>query len=97
MMRFFAIAGASALLAGCATMMDDENGEMDVVDRSGGECAAQQFQLLIGQLREEVDTSTLPVPYRMYGRGDAVTMDYRPDRLNVVIGDNGRVERVTCG
>ncbi|MFN3835240.1 MAG: I78 family peptidase inhibitor [Glycocaulis sp.] len=97
MMRFFAMAGASALLAGCATMTDSEDTEPVVVDRSGGECAAPQFQLLVGQLRGEIDVSTLPVPYRIYGRGDAVTMDYRPDRMNIVIGDNDRVERVSCG
>ncbi len=97
MIRALAIAGISALLAGCATMMDAQDGEMDVVDRSEGECPAQHFQLLIGQLRDEVDTSTLPVPFRMYGRGDAVTMDYRPNRMNIVVGDNGRVEQVMCG
>ncbi|MFC4724628.1 I78 family peptidase inhibitor [Glycocaulis abyssi] len=96
MIRHFAAFASLAMLAACATA--DGATENDVVDLSEGrECPAQQFQLLVGQLRDEVDTSTLPVPYRMYGRGDAVTMDYRPDRLNVVIGDDGRVERVACG
>lgn len=96
MIRHLTAFASLALLAACATT--DGMSEDDVVDRSGArECAAQQFQLLLGQLRDEVDTSTLPVPYRIYGPGDAVTMDYRPDRMNVVIGDDGRVERVACG
>lgn len=96
MIRHAAAFAAFALLAACATAADTP--EDEVVDLSDGrECAAQQFQLLVGQLRNEVDTSTLPVPYRVYGRDDAVTMDYRPDRLNVVVGADGRVERVTCG
>ncbi len=99
MMRAIAVAGTMLLMAGCATMAESEpeNDEPTVVDRSGGECPAEHFQLLVGQLRGELDTSTLPVPYRIYGRGDAVTMDYRPNRLNVVIGDDDRVERVSCG
>jgi hypothetical protein len=97
MIRHFAAFASLAMLAACATVADGTTDD-DVVDLSGGrECAAAQFQLLVGQLRDEVDTSTLPVPYRMYGRGDAVTMDYRPDRMNIVIGDNDRVERVACG
>ena len=29
--------------------------------------------------------------------GDAVTMDYRPDRLNVNLDAQGRVDRFACG
>lgn len=29
--------------------------------------------------------------------GDAVTMDFRPDRLNVEIGEDGRIKRLRCG
>lgn len=29
--------------------------------------------------------------------GDAVTMDFRPDRLNVELGAGGRIERLRCG
>lgn len=92
-----AVAFASfALLAACATA--ETSSEDVVVDRSGGrECPAARFQMLVGQLRGEIDASTLPVPYRIYGRDEAVTTDYRPERMNVVIGENGRVERVACG
>lgn len=29
--------------------------------------------------------------------GDAVTMDYRQDRLNVELGEDGRIKRLRCG
>lgn len=97
MIRHTAAFASLAMLAACATVAETGTGD-EVVDLSDGrECPAQHFQMLVGQLRGEVDTSTLPVPYRMYGRDDAVTMDYRPDRMNVVVGENGRVERVVCG
>lgn len=97
MIRHAAAFASLAALAACATAADDTQQDQ-VVDLSGGrECPAAEFQLLVGQLRGEIDASTLPVPYRIYGRGDAVTMDHRPDRMNVVIGENDRVERVACG
>ncbi|MGP1275257.1 MAG: I78 family peptidase inhibitor [Caulobacterales bacterium] len=97
MIRYAASIASLALLAACATAVETETVD-EVVDLSGGrECPAAQFQLLVGQLRGEIDTSTLPVPHRIYGRGDAVTMDYRSDRMNIVIGEDNRVEQVTCG
>lgn len=29
--------------------------------------------------------------------GDAVTMDHRPDRLNIELGEDGRIKVVRCG
>ena len=34
---------------------------------------------------------------RVIGPGQAVTMDYREDRLNIHIDANGRVDHFTCG
>ena len=34
---------------------------------------------------------------RVFGPGDAVTMDYRADRLNVELDDGGNVVRIFCG
>ena len=34
---------------------------------------------------------------RVIKRGDAVTMDYRPDRLNLELDDSGGIGRVRCG
>lgn len=34
---------------------------------------------------------------RTINPGDAVTMDFRPDRLNVEVGDDDRIKRLRCG
>lgn len=34
---------------------------------------------------------------RVIKPGDAVTMDFREDRLNVEIGEDGRIKRLRCG
>lgn len=34
---------------------------------------------------------------RTINPGDAVTMDFRPDRLNLEVGEDGRIKRLRCG
>lgn len=34
---------------------------------------------------------------RVFGPNDAVTMDYRPDRLNVELGEDRTIVRIFCG
>ena len=60
-------------------------------------CAAAQYRSLIGQSIEEIDIAALPRPVRVYPTGSRITMDHRPERLNVVVGRDGRVVKVTCG
>jgi hypothetical protein len=36
-------------------------------------------------------------PIRYYTIGDPITMDYNPNRLNVVLGRDGRIEKLRCG
>ena len=36
-------------------------------------------------------------PIRYYGMGDPITMDFSEDRLNVVLGKDGRIARFRCG
>jgi hypothetical protein len=59
-------------------------------------CNAAGNQSLIGA---NVAAVTLPADlvHRIYKEGDAVTMDYRPDRLNIVTDDNGVIIEVKCG
>lgn len=102
------IALSGFALSACAVLPDREgpgevtSPEIDVsrVDEDGPnerDCPAEQYQILVGQPREEIHVSSLPYPHRVYGERDMVTMDHRPDRMNVVVGDNGRVIEVTCG
>lgn len=94
-LRFAALVASVAALSACAPI-DEED---DIVDLTGGgrTCPAEQYQTLVGQPRSEIDEAALPQPARVFGPGDAVTMDYRTDRLNVEIGEDGVVRRVYCG
>ncbi|PWE17338.1 hypothetical protein DDZ18_06535 [Marinicauda salina] len=110
-LRILIAAVAGLALGGCAgwPMTGSKDGEPEpapIVDRTGdvggGEaappsCAAERYQVLVGQLRAEIDEASLPHPLRVYNRGDMVTQDYRPDRLNLVVGADGRIVEVYCG
>lgn len=94
--------GATLSLSACAAQMDAEpdapaepapSGTAD----SGEACGADMLQPMIGQPEGEIHEPSLPQPYRIIHPGQAVTMDYNPNRLNIEINDDGRVETVECG
>ena len=60
-------------------------------------CGAARFASLVGQPMQVVDRTTFPAGTRIILPGTAVTMDYREERLNVLIDGNAAVERVYCG
>ena len=60
-------------------------------------CAAARHRSMIGRPIGEIDTAALPGPLRVYRAGSAVTGDHRPERMNIVVGPDGRVARVRCG
>lgn len=59
-------------------------------------CGAQELESFFGESVSVVD-SNLIEDARVIRPGDAVTMDYRPDRLNVYLDSQDVVERVNCG
>ncbi len=59
-------------------------------------CRAAALQGLVGQPRTVLSTMMLPAGSRVIEPGQAVTMDYRADRLNVEIGTDGRISKVGC-
>ena len=61
-------------------------------------CRLRERLGLIGRAAHEIDAGRLPDPVRIYARGDRVTQDYVPERLNVVLDrDRARVVSVHCG
>ena len=60
-------------------------------------CGAARFASLVGQPMQVVDRTTFPAGTRVILPGTAVTMDFREERLNVLIDGNASVERVYCG
>lgn len=101
------------LLSSCTTPgFPDKNvagpgqAKVEVVERPGDAgpgkanertCAAARHRALVGRPIEEIDVAALPKPLRVYHAGSRITMDHRPERLNVVVGPAGRVVKVRCG
>lgn len=59
-------------------------------------CKAAGMQGLVGQPKSVLATMMLPAGSRVIGPNDAVTMDLRLDRLNVEIGADDRIAKVSC-
>jgi hypothetical protein len=67
-----------------------------------GQCSAEAAQDLVGQpgtsdLAAEALRRTHLRTVRWILPGQAVTMDYRADRLDISLDADGKVERITCG
>lgn len=60
-------------------------------------CAAAEFEHLVGSSGDGITASMFPPGTRILKPGMVMTMDYRGDRLNVVIDGEGNVDRVYCG
>ncbi|MBF9042582.1 hypothetical protein HKCCE4037_04550 [Rhodobacterales bacterium HKCCE4037] len=74
------------VIAGCVQAQEAED-----------ECGAAGLQGLVGQTAAIAELLEFPGQVvRIVGPGDAVTMDYRSDRLNILIED-GLIESISCG
>ena len=60
-------------------------------------CGADQLQELVGQRASRLETIRFSGPVRVIRPGEAVTMDYLPNRLNIYIDDYERITDVRCG
>ena len=65
-------------------------------DQPSDACRASAYQGLIGQPRTVLDQMSFPIGTRQIGPNDAVTADFRADRLNIEYGESGRIEKVGC-
>jgi len=66
-------------------------------EEEANRCGADGLQHLVGG-RWPADLPPLVGPLRVYATGDAVTMDHRPERLNIETTRAGnRVVAVRCG
>lgn len=85
-----ALTGA-ALVAACEPVPVDP-----LPEKPSDECRASAYQGLIGQPRPVLDQMNFPIGTRQIGPNDAVTADFRADRLNIEYGESGRIEKVSC-
>lgn len=88
-----ATASLVILLAACQAEQPDP-----LPDAAADACGAAPLQELVGQ--ELAAFTALPertTPTRIIGPDTAVTMDYRPERLNVEHDGDDIITRITCG
>ena len=96
-LRTAAALGLLAALAAC-TPKEGETETADAAPAAGEDaCGAAGLQSLVGTSVGSLDPATLPEPRRVIFFGQAVTMDFRAERLNVEIGKDDKVARVFCG
>jgi Peptidase inhibitor I78 family len=79
---------APFVLSACVTTVPPSTGP--------DECGASELQYLVGKPAVLLDGMRFSQDVRVIEPGMAVTMDYRPDRLNFVIDDFDVIERVYC-
>ncbi len=61
-------------------------------------CGARDLQWLVGQPRSRIPVPTDPSKRRVACTTCPVTMDYRPDRLNIFFdSETGVIKEVKCG
>lgn len=89
---------ALASVAACATLSDEDAPPM----AGDGPCDANRAQGLVGQsasqsLASEAMRLSGAREFRWIPPNSAVTMDYRPTRLNVEYDEASRVTAIRCG
>ncbi len=107
MTRATAAAAMLGLLAACATSGGRQaggqpgNGERGNGNAAGVRCDATALRGLVGRPAAEVTAQAQrrsgARSVRSYATGDMLTMDLRPDRLNIERDAAGKVVRFSCG
>lgn len=104
MTRALLVAGPLALLAGCAGSAGPCNPTATPTFPSPADdqCSAAELARYAGAQATEEVRATIAATLgdrrvRYIAPGDAVTQDYRIDRLNVELGEDGRIVRLRCG
>lgn len=87
------VAVALLVLAACVPEEEPPSRQLSEADT----CGAEPLQLLVGLPFEQRDFEQADRPLRILPPDSAMTMDHRPDRLNVDLDDAGTVIRIWCG
>ena len=88
-MRVVATLAGLALMGGCVAVTEPATDPQDV-------CGASGYQSLVGA---NIAVVSLPADLndRVIRPGDAVTMDFNPERINFRLDDTGRIIAIDCG
>lgn len=94
-MRNLAILSAVSLLAACTTTSEASRQPADLCGADKAKSSiGQSYTVEIGARLQDVSGAK---SMRVIRPGQAVTMDYRPDRLNVELDETDRISRISCG
>ena len=97
------LAGLMLMATACTSLPPPTDGSAPPEQGAGESgCNAAAAQDLVGRQRSEaLGAEALRLTgaraVRWIRPGDAVTMDYRPDRLNIELDEQGRVSAFRCG
>ncbi|CAH1043341.1 I78 family peptidase inhibitor [Halomonas sp. TD01] len=104
---FASVVPVSALLVACAGSPDDVSAPVPpTVGQSSSvtntTCSAEAVQYAIGAPFDETNVPTLQSEsgaqqVRVLRPNSAATMDYREDRLNILLESNDMIEALRCG
>lgn len=66
------------------------------------QCGADKLGEYVGQsptdeVKAEIAEKVGDRPIRYYTQGDPITMDFNPARLNVELGEDGKIKVLRCG
>ncbi|HYF21905.1 MAG TPA: hemolysin [Caulobacteraceae bacterium] len=97
-MRVLGVLALTAVLAACDTFPTGEpSGALPPPDEAN-QCRASDYRWLVGRNRSEIPQTPKGAVWRVYCSDCAVTMDYNPERLNIVYDTgSGVVREVKCG
>ncbi|MFP1642937.1 I78 family peptidase inhibitor [Pontitalea aquivivens] len=87
---------AGLALAGCRAAPALPPDPANPADPGADACGAVRLQHLVGQPESVLQGMRFDAPVRIIRPGMAVTMDYRPDRLNIEIDARNRIARAHC-
>jgi len=89
---------AFAILGGCATAPPPAAAAPPTIEEANAEdtCGMARFRHLIGAPADQIDRAALPPGTRIITPDQMVTMDYSPQRLNIMTDTQGRVSSMRC-
>lgn len=90
MLRLMILPATALVLAAC------QPGTAEMSDAPDA-CGATALASLVGTAAAAHDFSDPDRPHRVIPPNAAVTMDHRPDRLNVDVDADGVITRLWCG
>lgn len=95
-MKFLYLIAPLALLAACATPLPQVPEGPALPPVAQDTCNANQYGNLIGQDATALEDVLIMRQVRVIRPGQAVTMDFRPERINFNIGADNRISTIAC-